>query len=694
MKVYMKKLYTQMVAIALTMIVGGCFLTATAQTATDSLYFKALTRYFTDSPLVQSLQQPMENWMANDLLKNATLYQQVGIGSANYKSHIKEILPQICASLFEEKAQSLIAEDEIARLLNVQDGQSLSTLEPAERCVAHQVVDSIVGSYDATTLRDQLSFRTVGQMMRYRQAPQDKEYTQVLEKMLAYYLSEYERYFLDARLTKQGVELISVYTPATLQELNTLMSARGKRSVENPSGDFKTPVATAFVDDYLAQGYLQKDLVNSLYTRPYRDQIGLDELKALWQQYELLQIRTALNHRHQAEDKMWAAINTLYKKSQKQYRAGLTPNSEEALSCSSEYLAAFQAYTKASNRKNAVGLLFQYRANLKPVKEAYDFVLKSLPTLLLNHYIENVSEADLKVLAELAQNPSQKKFEKAQQQFATSFRTVAQSDALMRLYSGYVLRNEMTNLQLCQQRVPGSPSALEFNQMVAERKTEAQPATTPEWPDEANTTTIELSEKDLRPSLSKEAREKMIQMLHMAAEEKETDPQFAAWLMKQVYSLNIEDSISQTRQKEEETNPRFTAWLRKQGYSLNIEDSIRQAKQKETAPGKGEVFENPEQAPTFPGGNQALSDFLQKNLRYPKSALEQGIQGKVTVGFVVEKDGSVDCCKIIKSLRASGYDFDKEALRVVSLMPKWIPGSQLGKTVRVKYIMPITFRLE
>ena len=106
---------------------------------------------------------------------------------------------------------------------------------------------------------------------------------------------------------------------------------------------------------------------------------------------------------------------------------------------------------------------------------------------------------------------------------------------------------------------------------------------------------------------------------------------------------------------------------------------------------EGEIFEVVEQNPAFPGGDKALLEWLQKNLKYPSSAQENGIQGRVMVSFVVNKDGSVVDPKVIRSVDAA---LDKEAMRVVSAMPKWIPGKQRGKTVRVKYTLPVTFRLQ
>ena len=97
-----------------------------------------------------------------------------------------------------------------------------------------------------------------------------------------------------------------------------------------------------------------------------------------------------------------------------------------------------------------------------------------------------------------------------------------------------------------------------------------------------------------------------------------------------------------------------------------------------------------ETMPEFIGGEEARMIFLRDNLIYPKEEKEKGIYGKVVVGFVVEKDGSLTNLKILRSVSPA---LDEEVLRVVKLMPKWKPAEQKGKTVRAQYTMPITFSL-
>jgi len=103
-----------------------------------------------------------------------------------------------------------------------------------------------------------------------------------------------------------------------------------------------------------------------------------------------------------------------------------------------------------------------------------------------------------------------------------------------------------------------------------------------------------------------------------------------------------------------------------------------------------EIFTVVEDNPAFPGGDEARIQFLQSNMKYPTMARESGIQGKVYVTFVVEKDGRVTDVKI---LRGIGGGCDEEAVRVVKAMPKWTPGKQRGKAVRVQFNLPIQFTL-
>ncbi len=103
------------------------------------------------------------------------------------------------------------------------------------------------------------------------------------------------------------------------------------------------------------------------------------------------------------------------------------------------------------------------------------------------------------------------------------------------------------------------------------------------------------------------------------------------------------------------------------------------------------VYDVCEQMPTYEGGDAALLKYLRENLKFPEEAKERGMQGRMVVGFIVEKDGSLTNVKV---LRAVDIALDAEVLRLVKGMPKWIPGRQNGQRVRVKYLLPIHICLQ
>lgn len=107
-----------------------------------------------------------------------------------------------------------------------------------------------------------------------------------------------------------------------------------------------------------------------------------------------------------------------------------------------------------------------------------------------------------------------------------------------------------------------------------------------------------------------------------------------------------------------------------------------------------EVEETPvfvEALPEYPGGNEAMYKFIGRNLKYPKKARKEGIEGKVFIRFVVDKEGNVTKAKVIRGI---GFGCDEEALRVVNKMPKWKPGMQRGKPVSVAFTLPFNFKLK
>ena len=102
------------------------------------------------------------------------------------------------------------------------------------------------------------------------------------------------------------------------------------------------------------------------------------------------------------------------------------------------------------------------------------------------------------------------------------------------------------------------------------------------------------------------------------------------------------------------------------------------------------VYDVVEVMPQFPGGQTAMLKYIMENIKYPKQIMEEGIQGRVTVRFIVEKDGSISDVKPILSVHPL---LNKEAVRVVKSMPKWSPGKHNGKPVRVRFNLPVMFKL-
>ena len=129
--------------------------------------------------------------------------------------------------------------------------------------------------------------------------------------------------------------------------------------------------------------------------------------------------------------------------------------------------------------------------------------------------------------------------------------------------------------------------------------------------------------------------------------------------------------------KDEETNDHMLV-----GKISNVEPTNAQ---EDTA----KVFFVVEVMPSFPGGKEAMHKYLMENIHWPET--EECAQGRVVVGFIVERDGSLSDIKLVRSVTPG---FDKEALRIVKSMPKWIPGTQNGKVVRVRRYLPINFKLE
>lgn len=123
-----------------------------------------------------------------------------------------------------------------------------------------------------------------------------------------------------------------------------------------------------------------------------------------------------------------------------------------------------------------------------------------------------------------------------------------------------------------------------------------------------------------------------------------------------------------------------------------VKEEVKVEEDKRQEEDQNVVFKIVETMPSFPGGDAALMKYIGDNVRYPAIAQENGIQGRTICQFTVEKDGSITDIQVLRS--SGDQSLDKEAKRVIQSMPKWSPGKQRGKPVRVSYTIPINFRLQ
>ena len=202
-----------------------------------------------------------------------------------------------------------------------------------------------------------------------------------------------------------------------------------------------------------------------------------------------------------------------------------------------------------------------------------------------------------------------------------------------------------------------------------------------------NTQAIELSAlEQKKKEVIKVEPEKVIEKVKSSIK-------FTAPVIKKDNEVKDEDEID--LQKVENTNTSIGAFNVEGndevgGEVLKAKEEIAQPEPPKHEE-ENKVFDVVEQMPSFPGGMGALMSWLSQNIKYPVIAAENGVQGRVIVQFVVEKDGSVTDVHVAKSVDPS---LDKEAARVVKAMPKWNPGKQNGSAVRVKYTVPVTFKLQ
>lgn len=210
-----------------------------------------------------------------------------------------------------------------------------------------------------------------------------------------------------------------------------------------------------------------------------------------------------------------------------------------------------------------------------------------------------------------------------------------------------------------------------------------------------NTQAVELAKLNTEKKEAKvEKKEVIRQEPEKVVEQVKSSVKFTAPVIKKDEEVKEEDEIKLDEvQKSDKAVGAFTVEGNDEvgGAVLKAKEDIAAPEPPKHVVEETKIFTVVEQMPMFPGGDAALMGYLRDNMHYPTVAAENGVQGRVVVGFVVERDGSITDVNVLRSVDPS---LDREAMRVVRSMPKWTPGKQNGSAVRVKYQVPVTFRLQ
>ena len=210
-----------------------------------------------------------------------------------------------------------------------------------------------------------------------------------------------------------------------------------------------------------------------------------------------------------------------------------------------------------------------------------------------------------------------------------------------------------------------------------------------------NTQAVELAKLNTEKKEAKVEKKEIIkQEPEKVVEQVKSSVKFTAPIIKKDSEVKEEDEIKLDEvQKSDKAVGAFTVEGNDEvgGAVLKAKEDIAAPEPPKHVVEETKIFTVVEQMPMFPGGNEALMGYLRDNIHYPTVAAENGVQGRVVVGFVVERDGSITDVNILRGVDPS---LDREAMRVVKSMPKWTPGKQNGSAVRVKYQVPVSFRLQ
>ena len=210
-----------------------------------------------------------------------------------------------------------------------------------------------------------------------------------------------------------------------------------------------------------------------------------------------------------------------------------------------------------------------------------------------------------------------------------------------------------------------------------------------------NTQAVELAKLNTEKKEAKVEKKEIIkQEPEKVVEQVKSSVKFTAPIIKKDSEVKEEDEIKLDEVlKSDKAVGAFTVEGNDEvgGAVLKAKEDIAAPEPPKHVVEETKIFTVVEQMPMYPGGDGALMGYLRDNIHYPTVAAENGVQGRVVVGFVVERDGSITDVKILRGVDPS---LDREAMRVVKNMPKWTPGKQNGSAVRVKYQVPVSFRLQ
>lgn len=210
-----------------------------------------------------------------------------------------------------------------------------------------------------------------------------------------------------------------------------------------------------------------------------------------------------------------------------------------------------------------------------------------------------------------------------------------------------------------------------------------------------NTQAVEIAKLNTEKKEAKVEKKEIIkQEPEKVVEQVKSSVKFTAPIIKKDSEVKEEDEIKLDEvQKSDKAVGAFTVEGNDEvgGAVLKAKEDIAAPEPPKHVVEETKIFTVVEQMPMYPGGDAALMGYLRDNIKYPTVAAENGVQGRVVVGFVVERDGSITDVNILRGVDPS---LDREAMRVVKSMPRWNPGKQNGSAVRVKFQVPVSFRLQ